>query len=65
MLYVKYYNYSIDDYGDLAIFITDLNGNQYVVAEITDCKNMTQQKITNLVEDVLYEKQIICLEDEE
>lgn len=65
MLYVKYYNYSIDDYGNLSIFITDLNNNEYLVTEIEDCNDMTEQDITQLIEEILYEKQIICLEDEE
>ena len=49
---IKNYSYSIDDYGNMIIYITDPNDNTYSVASISDCD---EDKADDLALEILEE----------
>lgn len=58
-MYIKYSSYCIDNNNDLHIFITDLNGDEYKLATISNCAGMTTKEIAKLIDEILEEKGII------
>ena len=47
-------SYNVDDYGTLRIYLDD-----YGLAQISECDNMSEVQIKDLIEEVLFENDII------
>lgn len=46
-------SYNIDDYGTLKIYI-----DEFIHAEISDCGNMSEEEIKNLIDGVIKESEV-------
>lgn len=49
---IKDWSYSIDDYGEMTVYVEDMEGHEYSVATLSDCEEEAAEEIA---EEVLAE----------
>lgn len=52
-------SYTIDDNGLMTVYYHPLEGGTFSLFEISECKNMSNKKINQLIDEVLTEKDFI------